>query len=77
MIQVLAARVPVLTLEHQPAVAADAFRLEAKNLDEQVSIVILGCAGAASIATRIDAESPYKVIDGITLAARLIRAIVV
>ncbi|MEO1537954.1 MAG: aspartate/glutamate racemase family protein [Pseudomonadota bacterium] len=74
--QVLAARVPVLDLEIDPDAAAEAFCRVAGDLDEHISTIILGCAGAVTISTRVEAAMPHKVLDGVTSAARLIRAVV-
>ena len=58
--QVLAARVPVLTLENDPDAAAEAFCLAAEELDEDVSTVILGCAGAVTISDCSDTVFAQK-----------------
>jgi allantoin racemase len=74
--QVLAARVPVLTLENDPEAAAEAFYRAAEGLDEGISTVILGCAGAVTISERINGVLSQKILDGVTSAARLARAVI-
>lgn len=67
--QVLAAGVPVFSLESNPEAAAE-------GLDEDVSTAILGCAGAVTISERIDAVLPQDILDGLTSTARLARAVI-
>ncbi len=74
--QALAARVPVFTLDNNPEAAAKAFCPAAEGLDEEISTDILGCAGAVTISERIDAVLPQKILDGVTSAAHLARAVI-
>lgn len=74
--QVIAACVPVLTLENDPDAAAEAFCRAAEGLDEDISTVILGCAGAVTISENVRAILPQKILDGVTSSARLARAVI-
>lgn len=73
---VSAARVPVLLLEEDPARAGEAFGAAARALPGETANVILGCAGAVTIAPALRRHLPLRVIDGVTAAARLCRALV-
>jgi allantoin racemase len=72
---VIAANVPVLTLEHDPEAAFHGFRAATERLPDGIENVILGCAGAVSITGRLAHETRFRVIDGVSAAARLSRAI--
>ncbi|QFS82583.1 Asp/Glu/Hydantoin racemase [Roseivivax sp. THAF40] len=71
---VSAAQVPVLMLEDNPGQAASVFAEAARALPRHIDTLILGCAGAVTIAETIEAQVSCRVIDGVTAAARLCRA---
>lgn len=73
---VVAAQVPVLQLDHDPTAAAQAFETTAQHLPPDTANLILGCAGAVSIVDLIRPRVSMQVIDGVTAAARLSRALV-
>lgn len=73
---VRAANVPVLMLEDAPQTAAKAFDDAIQQLPHETQTVILGCAGAVSIAPKLRAQHDIKVLDGVTAAARLTRALI-
>ncbi len=70
---VVAAGVPVLSLETEPDQAALAFEQAAAELPQDTATLILGCSGAVSIKTRIQKNTRLRVIDGVSAAARLCR----
>lgn len=72
---VLAANVPVLTLEHDPPVAAAAFQTTATQLPKATRTLILGCAGAVSIQKHLQQSLSLTVLDGVTSAALLCQAL--
>ncbi|WP_238367271.1 aspartate/glutamate racemase family protein [Mesobacterium pallidum] len=72
--EVIAANVPVLTLEHDPEAAAREFTKATERLQTAPSTIILGCAGAVTIVDRLNAALPYTFMDGVSAAARLCRA---
>ena len=72
---VIAADVPVLKLESTPRAAAQAFASAAQNLPAQTGAVILGCAGAVTIADDLRRMLDLRVLDGVTAAARLAHAL--
>ncbi len=74
---VVAAHVPVLILEDDPKSAVDAFAAAARTLPKDTANLILGCAGAVTIAEDIRERFSLNVIDGVTAAARLCRALVI
>lgn len=74
--KIQAASVPVLMLEEDTARAARAFGASAATLPADTANLILGCAGAVTITEAIQAQVPFRVIDGVTAAARLSRAFV-
>ena len=39
-------------------------------------MVILGCTGAVTFSERVDAVFPQKILDGVTSAERLARALI-
>ncbi len=73
---VAAAQVPVLMLEADPARAAKAFLAATAHLPNDTENVILGCAGAVTIMDEMRAQLPFRVIDSVTAAARLCKALV-
>lgn len=73
---VSAAQVPVLTLEDDPDTAAEAFEHASEALPAGTMNLILGCAGAVNIADQMRARTDLRIIDGVTAAARLCRALV-
>ncbi len=72
---VVAADVPVLTLEHDPADAAARFHAVSETLPPEVTNIILGCAGAVTIMGILRQSLPHTLMDGVTAAARLCRAV--
>lgn len=73
---IIAAHVPVLSLEHDPNTALRAFRATAHKLPKETRNVILGCSGAVSIMHELQSNLALEVIDGVSAAARLSRALV-
>lgn len=73
---ITAAHVPVLTLEAAPDEAAAAFLRAAQGLAPTTKNVILGCAGAVNITEALRARLDLRVIDGVTAAAKLCRAVI-
>ncbi|MDE4097298.1 aspartate/glutamate racemase family protein [Phaeobacter gallaeciensis] len=71
-----AANVPVLLLEDSPAEAAAAFTAAAHRLPPDTVNVIIGCAGAVSVTGHLGDLPGLTVIDGVTAAAKLSRALV-
>lgn len=70
--QVRASEVPVLTLESDPAgagriVTQEALRAEA---EDDISAVILGCAGMVGVLDEVENALTVKTIDPVTCAAR-------
>jgi len=74
--QVRAARVPVLDLETAPDRAAQRFIEAARALAPEPALIILGCAGAVSISRQVAEAMRRPVIEGVSSAARLCRALV-
>lgn len=74
--QVRAAQVPVLDLETAPRSAALRFIEAARALSPEPPLIILGCAGAVSIRSEVADVMRRPVIEGVTSAARLCRALV-
>ncbi len=72
---VLAADVPVLMLEEDPERAADAFEAAARTLPTGIANLIIGCAGAVTITSILEQRLAMPVMDGVTSAARLCRAL--
>lgn len=73
--EVIAAEVPVLTLDHDPVGAARAFARATERLEGAPATIILGCAGAVTIIEHLSGTLPYTFMDGVTAAARLCRAV--
>ena len=72
MSKVRASEVPVLELETAPGKAAEAIKseaLQAQNLDE-ISAIILGCAGMVEVYDQVERALSVETIDPITCAAR-------
>jgi allantoin racemase len=70
--KVRASEVPVLELESDPKKASELIELEAlraQNLDE-VSAIILGCAGMVEIFYEVEKKLSIETIDPVTCAAR-------
>ena len=76
--RVRAAEVPVLELENPESKATELIRVEIqKALDEDRSeAIVLGCAGMADLATELSKEFCVPVIDGVTVAVKLIESLV-
>ncbi len=72
---VVAANVPVLTLEDDPQTALEGFLASVSTLPVETRNLILGCSGAVSIKDAMEAHLEMSVIDGVTAAARLSLAI--
>ena len=73
---VLAANVPVLTLEHDPPTALKKFAAATEHLPQDTRNLILGCSGAVSIRDDMQSAMTLNVIDGVSAAARLSRVFV-
>lgn len=73
---IMAANVPVLLLENNPVEAAAAFVSSIRSLPADTANVIIGCAGAVSITGHLEEFPGLTVIDGVTAAAKLSRALV-
>ena len=70
--KVRASEVPVLELESDPEKASEIIKLEAlraQNLDE-ISTIILGCAGMVEIYHEVEKALSIETIDPVTCAAR-------
>ena len=70
--KVRASEVPVLELESDPKKASEIIKLEAlraQKLDE-VSAIILGCAGMVEVYHEVEKELSIETIDPVTCAAR-------
>ncbi len=69
--RVRASGVPVLDLETDPAKAIDAILAEAKAAlqDDDITAIVLGCAGMASLSPRLRAALSAPVIDVVEAAA--------
>lgn len=73
--QVVAAHVPVLMLTNDPDTALQRFLDAAHQLPSETRNIILGCSGAVSIRKDLSKQLGQRVIDGVTAAARLCRAL--
>ncbi|MDO6523222.1 aspartate/glutamate racemase family protein [Shimia thalassica] len=73
---VSAAHVPVLALETTPDHAAQEFNAAIDGLPKGTRNLILGCAGAVSIKSRVQQKTDCRVIDGVSAAAQLCKALV-
>jgi allantoin racemase len=73
--KIVAANVRVLTLEDDPQAALREFRTSAQNLPETTRNLILGCSGAVTIVQDLQSQLALTVIDGVSAAARLSRAL--
>lgn len=73
--RVRAANVPVLEIEASPGAALDAIAAEASRAiaEDDVSAIVLGCAGMTGLQDRI-ASLGVAAIDGVRTAAHLARA---
>ncbi len=71
-----AADVPVLTLTLEPPVALAGFRAAARKLPAETKNLIVGCSGAVSIISSLQEDLDLRVLDGVSSAARLVRAFV-
>ena len=76
--QVRAAGVRVLELEDESsgAVARVSAEIARAKIEDGVGAVVLGCAGMADLAARMESEHGVKVIDGVGAAAALAAALV-
>ena len=76
--RVRAAGVKVLDLEdeHSGAVAKVSAEIARAKADDGVGAIVLGCAGMADLAARLEAEHGLKVIDGVGAAAAFAAALV-
>lgn len=72
---VCAANVPVLMLDSDPKAATRLFLQKAQSLPAEISVLILGCSGAVTIAAELRQTLSMRVMDGVTSAARLCQAI--
>lgn len=77
-VQVRAAGVRVLELEDESsgAVARVSAEIARAKIEDGVGAVVLGCAGMADLAARMESEHGVKVIDGVGAAAALAAALV-
>lgn len=77
-VRVRAAGVRVLELEDETsgAVTKVSAEIARAKAEDGVGAVVLGCAGMADLAARLEAEHGLKVIDGVGAAAALASALV-
>ena len=78
-VRVRAAGIQVLDLEELGAAAADKVSAEIgrAKAEDGVGAVVLGCAGMADLVPRFGAEHGLRVIDGVSAATTLARALVI
>jgi allantoin racemase len=78
-VRVRAAGIQVLDLEEPGAAAADKVSAEIgrARAEDDVGAVVLGCAGMADLVPRFGAEHGLRVIDGVSAATSLARALVI
>ncbi|MEM9602638.1 MAG: aspartate/glutamate racemase family protein [Pseudomonadota bacterium] len=76
--RVYAANVGVLEIERKPAVALRKLssRLEQARDEDGVGAIVLGCAGMADIAVRLEQRYGLPVIDGVKAAVALAESVV-
>jgi len=76
--RVRAAEIPVLSLEDPASGAVDKLRGEiARAIDEdRAEAIVLGCAGMADLAHRLQEESRLPVIDGVSAAVKQAEALI-
>ncbi|MEM7375971.1 MAG: aspartate/glutamate racemase family protein [Pseudomonadota bacterium] len=76
--RVYAADVGVLEIEREPVTAFRKLsaRLEQARDDDDVDAVVLGCAGMADIAARLEQRYGMPVIDGVKAAVALAESVV-
>lgn len=75
--RVRAAAIPVLALEEEGSGARDKIRAEILRAIEEdhCEAVVLGCAGMADLTQWLSAECGIPVIDGVTVATRMVEAL--
>ena len=76
--RVRSAEIPVLALEEGGSGARDKVRGEILRAvrEDRCEAVVLGCAGMADLAEWLTAETGVPVIDGVTVATRMVEALV-
>lgn len=76
--RVRAAAIPVLALEEPGSDARDKVRDEIRRAiaEDRCEAVVLGCAGMADLTGWLSAETGIPVIDGVSIATRMIEALV-
>ncbi len=75
--RVRASEVPVLELESEGSDAEARIRkeLESALLDDGAEAIVLGCAGMAPLAARLSDEYDIPVIEGVTVAVKLVESL--
>jgi len=66
---------PALPVDLAQVVEPRRYIRAAGKLKPGTDVVILGCAGAVEIISEVNAALPYRVLDGVTCAGRLCRAL--
>lgn len=76
--KVRSAEIPVLALEEEGTCARDKVRDEILRAvkEDRAEAVVLGCAGMADLTDWLSAQTGIPVIDGVTVATRMIEALV-
>lgn len=76
--RVRSAEIPVLALEEAGSNARARIRDEILRAveEDRCEAVVLGCAGMSNLAASLSAETGIPVIDGVTVATRMIEALV-
>ncbi|MCQ0970441.1 aspartate/glutamate racemase family protein [Paracoccus sp. TK19116] len=76
--RVRAASIPVLALEEPGSEARDKVRDEIRRAiaEDHCEAVVLGCAGMADLTAWLSEETGIPVIDGVSVATRMIEALV-
>jgi allantoin racemase len=74
---VRSASIPVLALEEEASVARESIRAEILRAVEEdhCEAVVLGCAGMADLTAWLSTETGVPVIDGVSVATRMIEAL--
>lgn len=75
--KVRSASIPVLALEEEASVARESIRAEILRAVEEdhCEAVVLGCAGMADLTAWLSTETGVPVIDGVSVATRMIEAL--
>ena len=76
--KVRAAGIPVLELEDPHSGAADKVKavVETAIAEDGAEAILLGCAGMVELASRLTRETGVPVLDGVTVAVKMVEALV-